>query len=345
MDLGGCDGAAGGGHGSAGVPLPQPRPGATAGHRDGLPRRLSAFVLQVSGRHQLGLVLLSALVFTLSAVPLEIQRRVVNGVVQQGRLAPVVWLALAYLGVALLQGGIKLGMNVYRSWVSEHAVLVLRRRVSALVAPPAGQGRPIHAEGAEVSMMLSEVEPIGGFVGISVSEPLLQAGILASVFGYLAYLQPVVAVLCALAFVPQMVFVPVLQKAINRRAAERVQTLRDMGDDMVDGRLNGTSAGMPRQDSVARVFRLDMGMLRTKYTMYFLMNLMHHLSVALALGVGGYYVVHGRLDVGTVVAFISGLVRVNDPWGDMVDWYREMTQVRTRYRLLQERLEVLGPDA
>ena len=42
-------------------------------------------------------------------------------------------------------------------------------------------------------MTLSEAEPIGAFVGSSVSEPLLQGGILISVFAYMVYLQPMMA--------------------------------------------------------------------------------------------------------------------------------------------------------
>ena len=43
-----------------------------------------------------------------------------------------------------------------------------------------------------------------------------------------------------------------------------------------------------------------------------------------------------------MVAFVSGLAKVNDPWGDLVDWFREMTLVRTRYRLLRDATELLG---
>ena len=39
-------------------------------------------------------------------------------------------------------------------------------------------------------MILDEVEPIGGFIGVSVSEPLLQGGILVSVIGYMLFLEP-----------------------------------------------------------------------------------------------------------------------------------------------------------
>ena len=48
----------------------------------------------------------------------------------------------------------------------------------------------------------------------------------------------------------------------------------------------------------------------------------------------GWYALQGRIEVGTVVAFVSGLAKVNDPWGDVVNWFREMTAVRMRYRLV-----------
>jgi len=58
--------------------------------------------------------------------------------------------------------------------------------------------------------------------------------------------------------------------------------------------------------------------------------------------VGGYYAVKGEIDVGTVVAFVSGLARVNDPWGDLVNWFREMTAARVRYRLMADAMQGLS---
>ena len=43
--------------------------------------------------------------------------------------------------------------------------------------------------------------------------------------------------------------------------------------------------------------------------------------------------------VGAAVAFISGLARLNDPWGDLVNWFRDMTVNRVKYRLVREALE------
>ena len=305
-----------------------------------LPPTILGYVQRVSGRHQLGLLLLSVIVFLLSAAPLEIQRRIVNDAISNGAFTPILWLALAYFSVSLLQGGVKLVLNIYRSWVGEMAVLDLRRLVSALTADAAQHPNNADAEGTEVSMVLSEVEPIGGFVGISVSEPLLQTGVLVSVFGYLAFLQPLVALLCALAFAPQLVFVPLMQRAINRRSAERIETLRSVGGNIV-GQDADASVIAIQDGRLQRVFELNMGIFKIKYSMYFLMNLLQHLGVGTALGVGGYFVVKGQMDVGTVVAFVSGLAKVNDPWGDLVDWFREMTLARTRYRLLRDAMEML----
>ena len=70
-----------------------------------LPRTIIGYVLRNSGRHQLGLAALSVAVFGLSAVPLELQRRIVNDAIKSGATATIFWLAAAYAGVALLEQG------------------------------------------------------------------------------------------------------------------------------------------------------------------------------------------------------------------------------------------------
>ncbi len=298
-----------------------------------LPRTLFGFVWKTSGRHQVLLATLSVAVFLLSAVPLELQRRIVNDAIGRGATSTIVALAAAYVGFALLEGGVKLVLNVYRGWVSERAVLRLRRWMGTLGVHTVAARDRAAAEGVEISMILTESVPIGGFIGISVSEPLLQGGILVSVFGYLVYLDPWMALLCVAVFSPQLVFVPLLQRAINRRASDRIRTLRTVSGDIVGGEGAISTA---HDSHLERVFTLNMGIFKLKYSMNFLMNLMHHLGVATALGVGGWHAARGNLEVGTVVAFISGLAKVNDPWGDIVNWFREMTDVNMRYRLVAE---------
>ena len=155
-----------------------------------MPATLFGYIWSVSRRHQLGLCLLSITVFLLSALPLELQRRIVNDAIGKGALDTILWLALGYAAVALAEGALKLWLNIYRSWVSERAVRHLRLGIGALTGNAVAAEDRAKAEGVEISMILSESEPIGGFVGVSISEPLLQGGILLSVFGYLAWLEP-----------------------------------------------------------------------------------------------------------------------------------------------------------
>ena len=301
-----------------------------------MPRTLFGYIWKVSARQQLGLAGLSIVVFLLSAVPLELQRRIVNDAIARGATNAVLWLAAAYVAFALTEGGVKLGLNIYRARVSESAVRELRHGIGAVTANVALVEDRALAEGIEISMILSEAEPIGGFTGISVSEPLLQGGILLSVFGYLTYLEPWMALLSLAVLSPQIVFVPLIQRAISQRAEARIRTLREVSGEIV-GAASGDAALAAAQDShIDRVFRINMGIFKLKFTMNFLMNLMHHLGVATVLGAGGWLAVQGRIEVGTVVAFVSGLAKVNDPWGDIVNWYREMVVVRMRYRLVAE---------
>ena len=193
-------------------------------------------------------------------------------------------------------------------------------------------------------MILEEAEPIGGFAGISISEPLLQGGVLASVIGYMFYLEPLLALLGLAFFIPQMVFVPLLQLAINRRAEARILTKRGISGTIVESAFPESHGRVLGGVRIQRVFVLNMGIYKLKFSMNLLMNLMHHFAVAAALCVGGWFAVEGRIEVGTVVAIVGGLGKLNDPWDDIVGWAREFSVVGVKYRLFADAAKRLAGD-
>src|SRR5580704_12254275 len=152
-----------------------------------LPHNIYRYVLEASGWHQLPLVALTVCVSLLEIVPLELQRRIVNDVVKDRNYRFILILCTVYLGAVLLQGGTKLILNIYRNWVGESAVRELRRRVHVLISATSAESSTIEAEGVQASMIVAEVEPVGAFVGSSVSEPLMQASILCSVAAYMIH--------------------------------------------------------------------------------------------------------------------------------------------------------------
>jgi ABC-type bacteriocin/lantibiotic exporter with double-glycine peptidase domain len=297
-----------------------------------VPRTIVDYVLRFTGKHQAGLALLSVAVFMLSAVPLELQRRIVNTIVDKGAFATVVTLAVAYAGVALVEQSLKLCLNVYRGWVAEDAVRTLR----TVAGGHHDLEHSASATGVEVSMILEEVEPIGGFTGVAVSEPLLQGGILVSVVSYMLYLDFKLALLGLAFFLPQMLFVPLMQGAINRRAQARILTKRGLSGSVIEAAASTTDDRRWARAPIERVFSLNMGIYKLKFSMNLLMNLMHHSAVAMALGVGGWQVLQGHVEIGTVVAIVGGLGKLNDPWGDLVNWARELSVVGVKYRLFAD---------
>jgi ABC-type multidrug transport system fused ATPase/permease subunit len=307
-----------------------------------LPNNIFRYVLSVSWRHQIVLVSLTAFTFLLEIVPLEIQRRVVNNLVKERPFQLVIILCAAYASAVLVQGATKLGLNVYRSWVGENSKRDLRRHVIAYLRIARANSPGPEARGVGTTMIVSEVEPIGNFVGASISEPLLQGGILLSVLGYILHLDRWMAAAAFAIFVPQLVFVPLMQQAINRRAGARVWVLRQLGISTVGTRVASVEQETSDAKRIDRVLQLDMGIFKLKFSMNFLMNICNHLQVIAALLIGGWMVHTDQLEMGGVVAFISAVGRLNDPWGDLVNYFRDLNVSQVRFGLVADRINQLG---
>lgn len=299
----------------------------------GMPRTLFGFVWRVSAWNQLWISLLAIGVFVLNTVPLEFQRRLLNAMVVDGNLQLIVGLALGYAAVVLSEGLVKLLMNVYRGWTGEKAVRALRLSTSALVdSLPELRGKA-GVQGVEISLILAEPEPIGAFVGISVSEVVLQVGILVSVFGYMFYVQPLLALVSLAVFSPQFVFVPLMQRAINRRVQARIAVLREASVGVLVNGTSETERALKQELRFAEIFQINLGIFKLKYSMKFLMNLTQNFGRIIILATGGWYVINGHTEVGTVVAFVSGFNNIADPWSDLVNWFQDMMVNNAKYRI------------
>src|SRR5437868_15383419 len=78
-----------------------------------IPNHIFGYVLAESGLHQLALAVLTAIVFLLEIVPLELQRRIVNDLAKDRHFRFVILLCAAYAGTVLVQGGTKALVNIY----------------------------------------------------------------------------------------------------------------------------------------------------------------------------------------------------------------------------------------
>src|SRR5437763_8491203 len=105
-----------------------------------------------------------------------------------------------------------------------------------------------------------------------------------------------------LLFVPQLIFVPMMQGAMNRRVRDRVQFVRRLSVSVVEEGLDHDAARERADDArIERVFELNMGFYKLKFSMNFLMNLSTQLQIVGVLLVGGWAVYQGQIEIGGVV--------------------------------------------
>jgi ABC-type bacteriocin/lantibiotic exporter with double-glycine peptidase domain len=134
---------------------------------------------------------------------------------------------------------------------------------------------------------------------------------------------------------PQFISVPLIQQKINKSARIRNATLRAAGAEVVGDKAGEEDILSGQNQRLSRVSQLNMGIFKLKFSMNFLLKLTHQVGIALILSMGGWFAV-GKTEVGTVVAFVSGLATVKDPWGDLVAWFQNFVVTNAKYRLIFE---------
>ena len=274
-------------------------------------------------------------------LPLELQRRIVNDALEQHDFRSFFLLCALYLIVLLIQGGLKYVLNVYRGRTVEEVVRRLRERIYRCAKPTGNDHESVREEfdkGAIVSMVAAEAEDIGGFVGDSISFPLLQAGTVIAVLGYLIWVQPLIASLAFFIYLPQAAIVPWMQGVINRYSRRHSRLVRKLGDNIVETGEPSARSGSARRFSRLNTASFDTRIViyRIKFFLTFLGNFLDAIGPLAVLMIGGWLVIHGRAQVSTLVVFISGFQKVADPWDQLINFYRTAANARVKYRLLYD---------
>jgi len=308
-----------------------------------MPQSLYIFIWRSSKRQQVWLVLLTLVVAPMSMVPLELQRRIVDDAIHNQNLGYMLLLCGIYLIVLLLQGGLKYLLNVYRGGLVERISFQLRDRIFKVLVdePLRHHERTAIDKGAVVSMTSSEVEEVAGFVGDSISFPLLQAGTAFGTLGYLFWVQPEIAAFAVALFIPQILIVPLGQRRINRWAAIHARLLRKLGGAIVSSEKSKLTV----KHLERRFAKLSRGALTTRVLIYrvkffltFVGNFVDALGPLIVMSVGGWLVLNGKAEVSTLVVFISGFQKVAEPWDQLLTFYRTTSNARTKYRLIVDTL-------
>ncbi|MBT8436826.1 MAG: hypothetical protein KJP11_05605, partial [Gammaproteobacteria bacterium] len=188
-----------------------------------------------------------------------------------------------------------------------------------------------------------ESEYVGEFASASLSTPLLQGGTIVWVMAYLVWVEPRIALLAILIYTPQAFLAPKVQQIVNRLARRRTRIMRKLGSQTVsfDSLEESEHAGLRSQADllVEQMYKLRMIIYRQKYILTFLGNFLDSFGVLVVLLVGGYMLIHDQTEVSTLVVFISGFQKVSDPWSQLVNFYRSVSNARVTFGLVAEQID------
>lgn len=306
---------------------------------------LYGYIWSESRSKQAWISVLTMILAPMMMVPLELQRRIVNEAVQKGDIALLAILGSIYFAVICLQGAIKFALNMLKGMAIEGIARDIRFRIVERVRDTDGSdGRtgPDLSPGTIVSMLAAETEDVSGFGGEAFGLPLLTGGTIVYVVGYLLWAQPLIAAFALALYLPQALIVPLTQYTINRLARLRIINVRHLGhiaagitDAAIAMRVTGASI-------IHRIFSLRIAIYARKYALAALGNFLDSMGVIVVLTVGGYLVIHGETQVGTLVVFISGLNKIADPWDELINFYRSVSNTAVAYDMIRAQIEDRG---
>jgi len=286
-------------------------------------------------RAQLLLIGLSLAIAALAAMPLYFQQKLVNGLAYGTSMHQVLALGIQYAAAALLAIGLKLYLQYRGAMLGETMVRRIRGRILANRARKRQAGDPARqADGTVVSMLTAEAEYVGLFAGEAITTPLLELGTLLSVLVFITLSEPLLGAFIVAIAVPQAVIVATVQGSVNTLVKKRLELLRTAADRTVD------AANRWREEAILATFddvlqtrrRIHIRKLSSKAAL----NALASLGIVGVLVLGGWLVLRRETDIGTVVAALSGMSRIDRPWKNLVKFYRSLSTVMVRYGLLAD---------
>src|SRR5690349_7980134 len=258
-------------------------------------------------------------------------------------------LTLSFLSLIVVSGGIKFQINTMKGWLGERMLRRLRYALfDHILRFPLSRFRRVKS--AELATMIKdEVEPLGGFVGESMITPLSLAGeaLTAMIF---ILLQHVYLGLIAFSVVVLQAFViPKLRRQLLVLAKQRQLSARqlagriaEVADGATEVHAHDTSNYERAEISarLGRIFRIRFEFYQRKFMIKFLNNFLSQVAPFLFYSIGGYLVIRGRLDIGTLVAVIAAYKDLPSPIKELIDWDQQRLDVQIKYTQVIEQFTV-----
>ncbi len=245
-----------------------------------------------------------------------------------------------FLVLVIINQSFKYIINVYKGLTGERMLRRLRFALySRVLRFPLPTFKKM-SQGEIIPMITAEVEPLGGFIGDAFSLPAFQGGTLLTILGFLFYQDWRMALAAVMLYPLQLWLIPKLQRRVNQLGKERVQLVRRLSDRIgqtVQGvqeiHANDTSnyALADFTDRLGAIYHVRYRIYKQKFVIKFLNNFIQQLGPFCFYSIGGYFVIQGELEIGTLVAAIAAHKDLASPWKDLLTYYQQQADANIKY--------------
>ena len=326
---------------------------------------LFQFVFRYSMHQQLRLLLLTLIAFPFLYLSLELPKTIINEAIGGSdfpheipfleiSLTQVEYLFLLsgfFLSLVFVNGGFKYVINVYGGIVGERMLRRLRYQLFERVLRfPLSNFRKV-GQGEIVSMVITETDPLGGFMGDAVKLPAFQGGTLFVIVIFMFIQDPILGVAAISLYPIQAWFIPKLQKRLNAYKKELVVSRRRLSEHIGEV-VSGVQEVHAHDTSefelavfgnkLANIFVIRLDIFKRKFMIKFLNNFIAQITPFFFYSIGGYLVIMGDLTFGALVAVLAAYKDLNAPWKELLNYYQLKEDTRIRYDLLFETFQPSG---
>ena len=294
------------------------------------------------GNMRLQVILVVVVCVTVAArvFPLEMQKLIINEAIGLRKLDSLYLYCGLYIGSVTLAGLLKLLIRYLQVRIGTNALKALRselfQHVLSLPLPFFRRASP----GLVVSSLTAELEPMIRFAGEAISNPLVNVLTFVAFTVYMFHLNPLLAAISVVVYPIEAIVLPLLQKRQNKVNRERSTILRQLsglitesitGVHEVHGNASHHLEGERVGNAINKHIRLTRSMENLKSLIKFVNNQFLSFGPFTLFLVGGYLAIHGRFDLGALVAFLSAYEKLYDPWRELMTFYQQYQDSAVRY--------------
>lgn len=303
------------------------------------------------------------MLFPLLYLTLELPKQIINDAIGSGsptvsaygyefeQITYLMMLCGGFLVAVLCHGLLKMRINTMKGVLAER---LLRRFRYTLIARILRFPQPYFertSQGELVSMVTAESEPMGGLMGDAIAQPVLQAGQMLTILGFL-FFQSVAFGFAAIALIPlQAWLIPKLQRQINLLNKKRVIQVRALAAEIGEGaagagtlRVNGGWRFRMAMigNRLGNLFSIRFEIYQKKFFMKFLNNFITQLTPFFFFSIGGYLVIQGDVTIGALVAALAAYKDLSSPWKELLAYYNQVADMSLRWETITERFAPAG---